>query len=73
MQMNKIKYDKINEGFDDVGGNKTAFTKILKYIIFVIGAIIILSVVFSGCDNLKCYPHYDVRGNYIGFKCGDKF
>lgn len=49
------------------------YTKYLKYIIFVIGFIIILGVLISGCDNLKCYPEFDLNGKYIGIKCGGKF
>ena len=47
------------------------YVKILKYVIFVIGTVIILSVVFSGCDNLKCRP--DARKGYIGIICGGGF
>ena len=51
--------------------NKIA--NVLKYIIFVIGIIIISGVLLSGCDNLKCYPQFDLNGKYIGLKCGREF
>ena len=46
---------------------------ILKYIIFGLSVIIILGILISGCDNFRCYPEYDPRGNYIGIKCGGEF
>ena len=45
--------------------------KILKYII--LGLIVLLTVGLIGCDNLKCYPKFDLNGEYIGFECGGKF
>lgn len=50
------------------------FTQILKYIIIIVlGITIILGVLLSGCDNLKCYPEFDINGQYIGIKCGGKW
>jgi len=49
------------------------FEKYLKIIVFIIGTIIILSVAFSGCDVIKCYPTYKPDGTYIGFQCGGEF
>jgi len=45
------------------------FKKYLKIIVFTIGIFILLSVLFSGCDKLRCYPEYSPKGNYLGFKC----
>lgn len=45
-------------------------TNILKYIIFGLATIIILSTLLSGCDKIKCYPDFAPDGSYIGFKCG---
>ncbi len=47
------------------------FKKYLALIIFIIGTVIILSVVFSGCDNLSCRP--DARKGYLGLICGGRF
>lgn len=49
------------------------FIKIFKYIIFSIGIIIIIGILFSGCDIIKCYPQFDANGQYIGIKCGGKW
>ena len=43
----------------------------VRYAIFAIGVFIIISVLFSGCDNLKCYPTYN--NGVFGFKCGGDF
>ena len=45
--------------------------KSLKYIIF--GIVIVVVVLLVGCDNLKCYPEFDLSGDYMGFKCDGKF
>lgn len=51
------------------------FDKYFEYIVFIIGAIIIISVSvsLSGCDYLKCYPKFDLNGQYIGIKCGGEW
>jgi len=48
-------------------------TNIVRYVILIGGSIFILSILLSGCDNLKCYPEFDINGIYIGIKCGGQF
>ena len=49
------------------------FMNILNYIIILFAVVIIVSVLFSGCDKIRCCPQYNTKGNYIGFKCGGEF
>lgn len=35
--------------------------------------IVILLVGFSGCDNVRCYPHFKPDGTYLGIKCGGEW
>lgn len=46
---------------------------ILPYLIPAIAILIILIGLFSGCDVIKCYPEFDINGEYIGIQCGGDF
>lgn len=60
---------------DHSGNTRNEMDKIIRryvrYIIFAIGVFIIASILFSGCDNLLCYPV--VKDGYIQFQCGGEF
>lgn len=49
------------------------YTKILKIVIFVLGGIIILGILISGCDKLKCHPTINIKDKGIGFSCGGEW
>jgi len=50
--------------------NETDMWKTIGFLI-IIG--IITGLLLSGCDIIKCYPEFDINGQYIGIKCGGKF
>ena len=47
------------------------FMNIFKYVVIGIASIIILGVLFGGCDNFGCRP--DARRGYFGIICGGEF
>lgn len=49
------------------------FIDILTYIVFGIGFVLLIGLVLGGCDNLRCYPDFDINGQYIGIKCGGEW
>ena len=67
------KHNSVKECIAYIYNFKNYKGNVIDYVAFTSIIIIILGILLSGCDNLKCHPQFDIDGKYIGIVCGGDF